>query len=151
MIKKIYSLSGYNSSKVEIKTKEISNDQIDILIEVDRGNKTKISSISFVGNKKISNRKLKDITASQEHKFWKIFTKNTNFNDSLLDLDKRLITNYYKSSGFYDAKVNSKVANIDKEGYAQLIYTIEEGNRYTFKKISTNVDKVFDKKTFFSL
>ena len=39
LIKMLY--TGYNSAKIEIKTKEISNDQIDILIEVDRGEKTK--------------------------------------------------------------------------------------------------------------
>ncbi len=151
LIKMIYSSAGFNSAKVEIKTKEISNDQIDVLIEIERGNKTKISSVNFIGNKKVSNRKLRDVTASQEHKFWKILSRNTNFNKNLLDLDTRLITNYYKSSGFYDAKVNSKLANIDKDGYANLVYTIEEGKRYTFKKISTNVDEVFDKKTFFPL
>ena len=32
-----------------------------------------------------------------------------------------------------------------------MIYTIDEGNRYVIKKISTQIDKVFDKKLFFPL
>ena len=36
-------------------------------------------------------------------------------------------------------------------GNIDLIYSIDEGKRYTINKISTNVDKVFDKKIFFPL
>ena len=150
-IKALYSYAGYNSAKIEIKTKKISEDQVDILIEVDRGEKTKISTINFIGNKKISNRKLRDVITSEEDKFWKILSRNTNFNQSLLDLDTRLITNYYKSSGFYDVKVSSKLAKINVDGNIELTYSIDEGNRYVIKKISTNIDKVFDKKIFFPL
>ena len=61
------------------------------------------------------------------------------------------MTNYYKSSGFYDVKINSKLAKINSKGQAELIYSIDEGPRYTIKKISTNIDKVFDKEIFFPL
>lgn len=150
-IKTIYSSAGYNSALVEIKIKNISDDQVDVLIEVNRAEKTKISSIKFIGNKKISSRKLRDIITSEEHKFWKFLTRNTNFSNSLLDLDTRLITNYYRSSGFYDAKVNSKQAKINDEGEAELIYSVDEGKRYSVKKISTKIDEVFDKNLFFPL
>ena len=63
----------------------------------------------------------------------------------MLDLDTRLMTNYYKSSGFYDAKVSSKLAKINEAGNAEIIYSIDEGERYIVKKISTNIDVVFDK------
>ena len=41
LIKMLYSNAGYNSTNIDIKTKEVSNNQIDVLIEVDRGKKTK--------------------------------------------------------------------------------------------------------------
>ena len=62
-----------------------------------------------------------------------------------------MLTNYYKSLGFYDVKVNSNLAQLNKAGNADLIYSVEEGNRYTISKISTNVDQVFDKNIFFPL
>ena len=150
-IKTLYSTLGYNSSKVEAKFKKIDDDNFDLLIKIDRGERTKISKISFVGNESIRNNRLKDIIASEEDKFWKIISKNTNFNENLVNLDTRLLKNYYKSLGFYDVKINSNLAQISKAGKAELVYSIEEGNRYTIGKISTNVDKVFDKKLFFPL
>ena len=150
IIKSLYSSAGYNNSNIEIKTKEISNNLIEVLIEIDRGEKTKIIAIDFLGNNNISSRRLRDVVASEEDKFWKILTKNTNFNKNILDLDTRLLRNYYKSSGFYDVKISSKLAEI-KNNKAKILFSIDEGKRYSIRKISTNVDDVFDKQLFFSL
>ena len=49
--------------------------------------------------------------------------KNTNLSENIVNLDKRLLVNYYKSIGFYDIKVSSNIAKINKEGNAELIYT----------------------------
>ncbi|MBD1146368.1 outer membrane protein assembly factor BamA [Pelagibacterales bacterium SAG-MED28] len=151
IIKTLYSSRGYNSTNVEMKTKKVSENSFDLLIEIERGDKTKISSIKFIGNKKISSRKLRDVIASEEDKFWKIISNNTNFNKNLLELDTRLLRNFYKSTGFYDVRINSKVAKINDNDQAELTYIISEGTRYTINKISTNVDKVFDAEIFFPL
>ena len=151
IIKKLYSSLGYNFAEIQVKTNEIDNSNLDLLIEINRGERTKISSINFIGNNKIRSKRLRDVIASQEAKFWKIISKNTNLSENIVNLDKRLLVNYYKSIGFYDVKVSSNIAKINKEGNAELIYTVDEGNRYTINKISTNVDQVFDKKIFFPL
>ena len=150
-IKGLYSSIGFNSSKVDAKLKKIDSESFDLLIEIQRGERTKISSITFIGNKNIRGSRLKDIIASEEDKFWKIISRNTNFNDNIVQMDMRLLTNYYKSLGFYDVKINSSLARINETGNVELTYSIEEGNRYTIKKISTNVDKVFNKDLFFPL
>ena len=94
---------------------------------------------------------LRDIIASGEDKFWKIISRNTKFSENLINLDKRLLTNYYKSLGYYDVEISSNSAIINDEGNVDLIYSIEAGKRYVIKKISTNIDQVFDKNIFFEL
>ncbi len=150
-IKNLYSSAGYNFTEVEVKTKKITENSYDLLIEINRGERTKIKKINFFGNKSVSNRRLKDIIASEEDKFWKVLTKNTNFSKNLLELDTRLLINYYRSSGFYDIKINTKSAKLVDTGQVELNFTIDEGNRYTISKISTNADSVFDKKIFLPL
>ena len=151
MIKSLYSELGYNSAKVETKLKKIDNKNFDLLIQIERGKQTKISSIDFTGNKSVRKNRLRDVVASEEDAFWKILTKNTNLNENLINLDVRLLRNYYKSLGFYDVKVTSNIAEINKDGDAVLKYSIDEGTRYRITKISTEVDKVFDKNIFFPL
>ncbi len=150
-IKQLYSSIGYNSIKVETKIKQIDTSNFDLLFVIDRGEQTKISSIKFIGNDSVRSSRLIDIIASEVDKFWKIISRNTNFSENLIRLDVRLLTNYYKSLGFYDVKVKSNFAQINQSGNADLIYSIDEGNRYIINKISINVDKVFDKKLFFPL
>ena len=91
------------------------------------------------------------MVASEEDAFWKVLTKNTNLNENLINLDVRLLKNYYKALGFYDVKVTSNIAQINEDGNAVLKYSIDEGQRYRINKISTEVDKVFDKNLFFPL
>ena len=61
--------------KVDTKIEELNDNQINLLIDIDKGNKTKISSIKFVGDKKIKDKRLRDIIASEEDKFWKVLTE----------------------------------------------------------------------------
>ena len=150
-IKNLYSSLGYNFAEVETSIKQIDDSKFDLLIEVNRGEKTKISSIKFIGNNKIRTNRLRDVIASEENKFWKILSRNTNFSENLISLDLRLLKNYYKSLGFYDVKITSNSAEINNDKNVNLIYSIDEGNRYRINKISLNVDKVFDNDLFFPL
>ena len=79
---------GYNFAKVDAKIKEIDKDNLDLLIEIERGEQTKISSIKFIGNKDIRSRRLRDVIASGEDKFWKVISNNTNLSENLINLDK---------------------------------------------------------------
>ena len=135
--------------EVVTKLNKINDGAYDLLIEINRGEKTKISTIKFIGNNKIRSNRLRDIIASEENKFWKILTRNTNYSNELINLDIRLLKNYYKSLGFYDVKINSNSAEINNEKNVNLIYSIEEGNRYTINKISINSDPVLIKEYFF--
>ena len=150
-IKQLYSSLGYNFAKVTTKIREINKRNIDLIIEIDRGKITKISKISFTGNKKVKEKRLIDVIASEEDKFWKFISRNTKFNENLVKLDISLLTNYYKSIGYYDVEVVSNSAEIKKSGDIELIYSIEAGKRYSIKKITTEVDSVFDKNIFYPL
>jgi len=151
IIKKLYSSIGYNDSNVDIKIRNIDEKNFDLIIDVEKGNLTKISSINFIGDKKIRDRRLRDIIASEEQQFWKFISKKTRFSENQINLDIRLLTNYYKSQGYYDVNINSNTAQINKAGNVDLIYSIDAGNRYRIGKITTNADSVFDAKIFFPL
>ena len=59
IIKSLYSSLGYNFVKVETKLKKIDEDNYDLLFDIERGEKTKISSIKFIGNDNVRNKRLK--------------------------------------------------------------------------------------------
>ncbi len=150
-IKTLYATNGYNFSTIDTKIRKTDDKNIDLIFEIDKGKLTKIKKISFVGDKKIRERRLRDVIASEEDKFWKLISKNTKFNQALIDLDIRLLKNYYKSIGYYDIKISSSSAELDDAGNIEITYSIDSGKRYIIKKIITNADSVFDKDIFFDL
>ena len=150
-IKSLYSSIGYNSSIIDIKIKNINDENLDLIIDISRGEQTTIATINFIGNKKIRDRRLRDIIASQEDKFWKVLSRNTKFSERLINLDIRLLKNYYKSLGYYDVDISSNSAEMNRSGNIDLIYSIEAGKRYIINKISTNADSTFDTELFLPL
>ena len=151
ILKQIYASLGYNFVNVETKIEEFSKNRVNVLFNLDKGEKTFIKKISFIGDKKIKDNRLRDIIASEEKKFWKFLSKNTFYNKSNIELDKRLLINYYKSLGYYDVQVLSNEAKIIDKEALNLTYTINSGARYKINKISTNVDSVLDKDLFIPL
>jgi outer membrane protein insertion porin family len=151
LIKKIYASIGYNFANVEAKIEKFDNNRINLLYFLTKGKKTNIAEINFIGDKKIKDKRLRDIIVSEEKKFWKFLSKNTFLNNRNIELDKRLLISYYKSQGYYDVQVLSSNAVISKENFTKLTYTINAGTRYRINKISTNVSDVIDKKIFVSL
>lgn len=151
IIKNLYSSLGYNFSNINPKIRKIDDRSLDLVFEIERGDITKISKISFSGEKKLRDKRLRDIVASQENKFWKVISRNTKFSENLVNLDKRLLTNYYKSLGYYDVSIQSTSAELLDSSYIELNYTINAGERYIVDKISTKIDPVYDKKIFLPL
>ena len=119
-IKKLYSSLGFNFLDVKSKIETFPKKRVNLYFEIEKGKKTRISKINFKGDRKIRDRRLRDIITSQEAKFWKILTRNTYLNQSNITLDKRLLTNYYKSVGYYDVKVISEIVEIKKDFQAEI-------------------------------
>ena len=147
-IKKMYASIGFNFATVESKIQNFDQNRINLSYVLDKGKKTKIAKINFIGDKKIKSKRLRDVIASEEDRFWKFLSRNTSLSSSNIELDKRLLVNYYKSLGYYDVRVLSNNAEISQKEYTNLTYTINAGVRFRVKKISTNVSDVLDKKTF---
>ena len=105
-IKNLYSTLGYNFSEVEAKIRKVDENNIDLIFNVDRGIITMIRKISLTGDNKFKVKRLRDIIASQEDKFGNLFQETLGFSENLVNLDTRLLINYYKSIGYYDVQVN---------------------------------------------
>ena len=89
LIKNILKTNGYYFSKIKL-SKEENNEFNSIILNIDinLGKKAKIKEIVFIGDKKFKDKKLLELIASEEYKFWKFITKKVYLNQSLVDLDK---------------------------------------------------------------
>jgi len=150
-IKSFYRQLGFYFVKIDAEIEELEKNRVNILYSIDTGEKAKISKIYFLGDKKFRDKKLRDIIVSEENKFWKFISRNVYLNQERIDLDKRLLINYYRNKGYYEANITtSNVEYSEGEGFV-LTYSINAGKRYKFKKIFANVSKSLDSDAFLSL
>ena len=151
LIKEFYRQLGYYFVKIELEVEELKNNRLNLRYVIEKGDKAKIAKIFFLGEKKIRDNKLRNIITSQEAKFWKFISRNVYLNQSRIDLDKRLLKNYYKNKGYYEIDITtSNVEYSEGEGFI-LSYIINAGKRYKFKKIQADVAKELDSNAFASL
>ena len=150
-IKKLYAQLGFNFVEIESKVENFSANRLNLTFVIDKGRRTKIAKIYFIGDKKIKDRRLRDIIVSTEHKFWKFLSKNTNLNKNNIDLDKRLLINYYKSIGFYDVQILTTKAEVSETNDTTLTFNINAGTRYKINKISAKVNETINQNLFLSL
>ena len=150
IIKSFYKSLGYYSPNVEARIKEVKegSNLLDLIFTIDRGKRDKITKVYFIGDKKIKTKRLRDVIATEEAKFWKFISRNIYLNDQRIELDKRLLKNYYLSKGYYDVKILSSNLFVKEKEGIELTFSIDAGKRYRIKRISTNIDPVFDKSIF---
>ena len=150
-IKEFYRHLGFYFVEIEVEIEKLKKNRVNLVYTIDKKEKAKISKIYFLGDKKIRDKRLRDVITSQEAKFWKFISRNVYLNKGRIELDERLLKNYYKNKGYYEVKVaSSNVEYSEGEGFV-LTYIINAGKRYKFKKIFLNVSEALDKSAFTSL
>tara|TARA_Y100000591_G_scaffold270114_1_gene244864 strand:+ start:1456 stop:3717 length:2262 start_codon:yes stop_codon:yes gene_type:complete len=144
-------VSGYYFADVSVKFKENDNNTVDIIYSVDLGDKALIKNIKFIGNKIFKDNKLRKVIVSEEAKFWKFVSTKKNVDIQRFKLDENLLKNFYKNNGFYDVKINSTFAQLIKDNYFDVIFSIDAGDKYFFNDIELNLPIEYNRKDFVEL
>ena len=148
-INNILKANGFYFSKVQSSLEK--NDELNsvrLRLDIEQGEKARITEIIFLGDKKIKDKKLLEVIASEEHKFWKFISNKVYLNKSLIDLDKRLLENYYRNQGYYRVKVLNSFAELDKEGSFRLIFNIDSGKKFYFNKFVLDLPEDYERSDF---
>ena len=148
-INNILKANGFYFSKVQSSLEK--NDELNsvrLRVDIEQGEKARITEIIFLGDKKIKDKKLLEVIASEEHKFWKFISNKVYLNKSLIDLDKRLLENYYRNQGYYRVKVLNSFAELDKEGSFRLIFNIDSGKKFYFNKFVLDLPEDYERSDF---
>ncbi len=139
--------AGYYFNKVDVTLKTNSNETVDLIYNIDLGEKALIKNITFTGDKYYKDKKLKNIIVSEESKFWKFISNKKYLNPNQIDLDLRLLERFYLNKGFYNVKIKNSSA-IFNDNYFNLVYNIDAGNIYNIRNTKLVLPDDFDEKDF---
>src|SRR5690606_2814713 len=100
---------GYFNTKVAISTNSVTDttdaNKVNMVVNVDRGEKVKITDIEFVGNEQFSDGKLKKAMKKTKEKNFLRFWKRSKFIADEYEADKVKLINKYKEKGYRDARI----------------------------------------------
>ena len=132
-----YKKDGFFKTKVNIRTiVDTTKSGVDLLVAIDKGEKIKIRHITFQGNEKLTNKKLRmAMKNTKQINPIRIF-KASKFIKKKYDEDLVKVVDAYKENGYRDARIISDSVWLDKKkNKIGINIKVEEGKKYYFGNI----------------
>ena len=134
----LYQKNGRYSAVVTPKIIQLDHNRVNLVFEIDEGDRSKITRISFVGNSAFSTAHLRHIIKTKESAWWRFLSSDDTYDQDRLSFDQELLRRFYVAHGYADFRVISSTADLAAQKDAFYItFTVEEGKKYKFGKMQT--------------
>ena len=130
-LEEYYQGRGFNDAQVTILEGTKPTDK-GISYLINEGKTQKVWNVEFVGNEFVSSGRLKSIVKTKPP-ILKVLKGYVNRDQINSDVD--LLTAYYRSFGFFQAKVSRKVDYYPEQKWAQVTFVVSEGPRYQVRSV----------------
>ncbi|MBV0890487.1 outer membrane protein assembly factor BamA [Paracoccus sp. Z118] len=138
LIAAAYAADGRLAARVDPRVIRRANNQVDLVFEVREGDLTEIERIGFTGNRAFSDRRLRNVLNTKQAGLLRNFIRRDTYAPERIQLDEQLLTDFYRSRGYADFRVQAVAPEITRERDAFYVtYAVTEGPRYTFGRVNT--------------
>jgi len=122
---------------------EGDDNEVDLILDVDEGQRVTVAQVEFVGNESVLDADLRASMSTKREGFWWFSPGSFNEVDYRLDLEQSLPA-AYRSRGFLDAQITSDTLVVDpSSGKARIEITVDEGQQYRLNSFRVNGNSVF--------
>lgn len=134
-IKDLYERSGYYQVQVSHKAMPDEGTRRTHKIEIVEGPRTRIESLSFEGNNSFGEEKLSSLISTSEAGGFFTPWRRGYLIDRRLENDIEALEKFYRSNGFFDAKVTSDAELSEDDESLAVKFIVEEGPRTTVNSV----------------
>jgi outer membrane protein insertion porin family len=138
-IKELYARTGRYDAQVEVRAEEQPQNRVDVYFTIAEGERTGVGDIEFVGNEKISDRRLRGVIETSESGVLSWVFGGDVYDPDKLEFDKELLRRYYLQRGYADFRVVDATAELseDREDF-NITFVVEEGPVYTVGNVEVS-------------
>nr|WP_283258261.1 outer membrane protein assembly factor BamA [Pseudomonas sp. GX19020] len=134
----VYRQRGRIAATVNPKVIRRDGNRVDLVFEITEGKVVEIEQLSFVGNRAFSDRRLRQVLQTKQAGLLRQIIQRDTYVSERIDVDKQLLTEFYRSRGYIDFQVLDASAEVSRERDASFVtFTIREGQQYSIGAIST--------------
>jgi outer membrane protein insertion porin family len=138
-IKAAYSHIGRDDATVSGQVMDLGENRVNVVFNINEGDRTKIAAINFIGNHAYSSRRLSDVINTKRSNMLSFLLRDDVFDEEKLKADEELLRRFYYNHGYADFQVVSAFGQLDEATNAYTVnITVEEGERYTFGDVSVD-------------
>jgi outer membrane protein insertion porin family len=135
----VYRRNGRFSVVIEPKVIKLDQNRVNLVFEINEGDVTTVQSVSFVGNEKFDDDRLRTEIATEEEVWYKFYSSNDRYDPDRLEYDQEQLRRFYLKQGYADFNILSAVAELsDDRKHFFITFTVEEGDRYKISDV--NID-----------
>lgn len=130
-LREIYKRGGRNNATVTTQIVPLENGRVDVLFNINEGDKTGIKSIDFVGNNAYGSGRLRDQMATTESNFLSFLKSSDVYDPDRIAADLEQVRRFYLRHGYADFRVVNTDVQYDQaaNGY-RITITVDEGQQY---------------------
>ncbi|MFD0863650.1 outer membrane protein assembly factor BamA [Sungkyunkwania multivorans] len=131
-----YQKEGYLNAKANIATyPDSTGNNVNMVVNIDKGERVKVKKILFNGNEQLSDKKLRKKMKNTKRKNPLRFYKKSKYIEEDYEEDLASIIDSYKENGFRDARIIKDSVSVNDDNTININIDLEEGNRYYFGDI----------------
>lgn len=147
-IRDLYTEKGFYLAEVKYRLRKVSENRVDILIDIQENDEVKIRRVTFIGNKKLRDDELKKVMGTQEGGFFSFITSSGTYQESAFERDMLLLTALYYDRGYINVKISEPAVLLSPDKrYMYITIHVREGRRYRIGKLDFKGDLLWPKET----
>lgn len=153
LVQKHYEDKGYFLAKVSFEVKPVkpaadgSSDEVELTYKINDFDKVEIKEITFLNNKRFSDRELKNILMeTKEGGFLSFMNNGGNFKESSFKTDLQRLSYWYLDHGYIKFRYENPVVTVsDDKRYLFISIYVDEGETYTMGSVDYSGDLLYPK------
>lgn len=136
-IREAYRRVGRADVEVVPEIVDLGENRVNVIYQISEGDRTKIASVTFIGNSAFSDRRLAKVVSTKRSNFLSVLFRDDIYDENRLLADEEVLRRYYYDRGYADFQVISSTAELDPStNKYTIVFTVEEGEKYTFGDIA---------------
>lgn len=137
-ITEMYQQQGRLAARVTPKIIRRSNNRVDLVFEVAEGKNTEVERLSFVGNRKYSDARLRRVLGTKQAGLLRAIIQADTYTPDRIEFDKQVLQDFYRTRGYVDFKTTGVTSEFSRERDAFFItFKVQEGQQFSFGQITT--------------
>ena len=105
---------GRDDANVTTQVMDLGDNRVNVVFNIQEGDRTKIAAINFIGNSAFSDRRLSDVIATKRSTILSFLLRDDIYDEDRLRADEEALRRFYYNRGYADFRVVSAFGELDR-------------------------------------